>query len=140
MNTNYLEIESLNPMLWGKSGWIFLNSIALTYNPKYKDNYRLFIQQLPYILPCKTCGDNLKNNMDTLDQALENKQSFLNWLLMIRNSIYKEQNRPQKTLNDNLTEIFENRRGNSYNQSFNRFVIFSLIVLIAIVCYFIYKR
>jgi hypothetical protein len=138
---NYLEIESLNPMLWGKSGWIFLNSIALTYNPKYKDNYKMFIQQLPYTLPCKTCGENLKSNMDTLDSALQNKESFLKWLLMIRNSIYKEQNRPLKTLNDNILEIFENKKlkpDSSIN--FNYIVIITLISMICIVCYVIYTK
>ena len=63
MIDKYLEINSIDPIFWGKSGWIFLNSIALTYKPENKENYKLFIEQLPYILPCKTCGENLKKNL-----------------------------------------------------------------------------
>ena len=64
MIDKYLEIKSISPEYWGKSGWIFLNSIALTYKPEYKEIYKKFIMQLPVILPCLKCGENLKNNMD----------------------------------------------------------------------------
>ena len=133
-----LEIDSLNPTIWGKSGWVFLNSVALTYRPEHKEKYKLFIQQLPYILPCIKCGQNLINNLDTLDKALESKESFMKWLLMIRNSIYKEQNRPTKTLDDNLREIFHKQP--EKNNRYDNFIIFVLILLILIVSYFIYNN
>ena len=36
----YNDINSINPKYWGKSGWIFLNSIALTYKPENKEKYK----------------------------------------------------------------------------------------------------
>ncbi len=145
MNSNRLSIEkidSLNPMIWGKSGWVFLNSIALTYRPEHKERYKLFIQQLPFILPCIKCGQNLVNNLDTLDQALENKQSFMKWLLDVRNSIYIEQNRPIKTLDDNIIEIFHHskNKNESQNQYDNAIIIILSLMIIGVVCYICTKK
>ena len=92
MLDKYFEIKSIDPIYWGKHGWIFLNSIALTYNPNNKEHYKNFILQLPYILPCKSCGENLKNNLCSLDYALNSKENFLNWLISIRNEINDSNN------------------------------------------------
>lgn len=111
MLESYLDIKSIDPSYWGQSGWVFLNSIALTYEPKYKENYKNFILQLPYILPCKTCGENLKKNINTLDDALESKEKLLKWLLNIRNSIYEDNNQinKKKNLHDIFNEIFHKK-------------------------------
>jgi len=103
----YKSIDSIKPMYWGKCGWKFLNSIALTYKPEYKENYKLFFSQLQYILPCYECGLDIKNSMHLLDDALKNKESLLLWLLNIRNNIYIKQNRPTKTLTDTFNEIYK---------------------------------
>jgi len=94
-------------LYWGKCGWKFLNSIALTYKPEYKENYKLFFSQLQYILPCRECGLDIKNSMYLLDDALKSKESLLLWLLNIRNNIYIKQNRPTKTLTDTFNEIYK---------------------------------
>jgi hypothetical protein len=103
----YKSIDSINPLYWGKCGWKFLNSIALTYKPEFKENYKLFFSQLQYILPCRECGLDIKNSMYLLDDALKNKESLLLWLLNIRNNIYIKQNRPTKTLTDTFNEIYK---------------------------------
>ena len=46
MIDKFLNINSIDPNYWGKSGWIFLNSIALTYKPEYKESYKEFILKL----------------------------------------------------------------------------------------------
>ena len=87
---------------------------------------------LPYVLPCKSCGLHLKNNLDTLDKALENKESLLNWLLTIRNSIAIEQKRKTNTIIDNFNEIF-NKNNNNYKIYF-----FIVLLIVLIIIYFIY--
>lgn len=132
MIDKFLEIKSIDPEYWGKSGWIFLNSIALTYEPTYKENYRQFILQLPYILPCKTCGENLKKNISTLDHALESKENFIFWLINVRNEIYIDNHIDwkQKNFDETLDEIFysHSKKVNIYWLMF--FSIFVLIMLI----------
>jgi hypothetical protein len=132
MIDNFLEIKSIDPDYWGKSGWIFLNSIALTYDPSNKEHYRQFILQLPYILPCKTCGDNLKKNMDNLDEALESKENLILWLINLRNEIYTSNHTEwkQKNFNSTFDEIFYtySTKVNMYWWIF--FCVFVLIMLI----------
>jgi hypothetical protein len=136
MLDRYLDIKSLDPILWGKSGWIFLNSIALTYKIEHKENYKQFILQLPYILPCTSCGKNLKDNMASLDDALESKENFLNWLLKIRNSINKEHNRPELTLDSNINEIFSNMNKLNYNS----YIMITLSFIILVFLILLYKH
>ena len=99
---------------------------------------KIFIQQLPYILPCKTCGANLINNIEQIDEALETKESFLTWLMKLRNDIYKEQNRPTKTLNDNINEIFSIK----YTYTPEAYTIFITILsgIVLLILIFLFKK
>ena len=130
MLDNYFEIKSIDPIYWGKHGWIFLNSIALTYNPLYKEQYKTFIEQLPYVLPCKSCGENLKNNMCNLDYALNSKENFINWLINIRNEIYDDIGIPQnkKNIKSTFDEIFFIHSNNIY-----LWISLSIIILIVLI-------
>lgn len=138
MIDQYLDIKSIDPIYWGKCGWIFLNSIALTYRPEYKDKYKIFIEQLPYILPCKTCGANLLKNIGELDQALNSKENFLFWLLKIRNEIYKEQNRPEKTMKENFDEIFSIKY--LYTTEIHTVMITIVSFILLIIMIFMFKK
>jgi hypothetical protein len=132
MIDNYFDIKSIDPIYWGKHGWIFLNSIALTYNPIYKEKYKIFIEQLPYVIPCKSCGEKLKNNMSSLDNALNSKENFLMWLINIRNEIYDEIGIPQnkKNIKSSVDEIFILDKNNIYLWiSLSIIILFILIIL-----------
>lgn len=132
MIDKFLEIKSIDPEYWGKSGWIFLNSIGLTYDSKYKEQYRQFILQLPYILPCKTCGENLKKNIPTLDNALETKENFISWLINVRNGIYKDNHEEwkQKNFKNTVDEIFYSysTKVNLYWWLFFYFLVFIMLI------------
>lgn len=135
MIDKFLDIKSINPEYWGKSGWIFINSIVLTYKPEKKEAYKQFILQLPIILPCKTCGENLRKNLSTLDDALLSKESLLNWFIGVRNDIYKDNNTPwkQKNIKETFDEIFY-----SHNNNVNMYwwIFFSVLVLIMLLYLF----
>lgn len=135
MIDKFLDIKSIDPEYWGKSGWIFINSVALTYKPEQKEAYKQFILQLPIILPCKTCGENLRKNLSTLDDALLSKESLINWFISVRNSIYKDNNTPwkQKNIKETFDEIFY-----SHNNNVNMYwwIFFSVLVLIMLLYLF----
>jgi hypothetical protein len=135
MIDNYFNIKSIDPMYWGKSGWIFLNTIALTYDVSLKEHYKLLIEQLPYILPCKTCGNNLKKNMYSLDEALESKENFLSWLINIRNEIYIDNNESEKrkTLQTTFSEIFYINSCNDYTKYLYLLSLIFLVIILTIV-------
>jgi hypothetical protein len=132
MIDNYFDINSIDPIYWGKHGWIFLNSIALTYNPAYKENYKNFIEQLPYIIPCKSCGEKLRSNMSTLDNALNSKENLLNWLINIRNEIYDEIGIPQnkKNVKSSVDEIFLINSNNNYLWLCSSMIILIILIIL----------
>ena len=136
---NYKDITTIDSKYWGRCGWIFLNSIALTYDDTLKEKYKQFILTLPYILPCKKCGYHLKesiNKIKNIDNILKNKETFIIWLLEIRNNICKEQNRDTKTINDELNEIFDKSEDNEI-----KYIVIVLVILIIIYfLYFFYKK
>ena len=135
MIDRFLEINSIDPEYWGKSGWIFLNSIALTYKPEHKEKYRQFILQLPWILPCKSCGHNLTKNIDSLDSALESKENLIKWLINVRNGVYIDNGTPwkQKNVKETFNEIFY-----TYSSNVNAYwwLFFSILVLIVLIYLF----
>ena len=137
MIDKFLDIKSIDPQYWGKSGWIFINSIALTYKPELKEAYKQFILQLPIILPCKTCGENLRKNLSTLDDALVSKESLINWFIVVRNGIYRDNNTPwkQKNIKETFDEIFY-----LHNDNVNMYcwIFFSILVLIMLLYMFKY--
>lgn len=135
MIDKFLDIKSIDPEYWGKSGWIFVNSVALTYKPEQKEAYKQFILQLPIILPCKTCGENLRKNLSTLDDALVSKESLINWFIGVRNGIYKDNNTPwkQKNIKETFDEIFYSH---SKNVNMYWWIFFSILVLIMLLYLF----
>ena len=132
MIDNFLEIKSIDPSYWGKSGWIFLNSIALTYKLENKEKYKVFFEQLPYILPCRTCGENLFKNMSSLDDALENKEKLIKWLIDLRNAIYEDNLIPQnkKTMNETFNEIFTDNTNMTCVYLIGLFLILVLLIFL----------
>ena len=98
-----LDINQINPKYWGNHGWIFLNSIGLTFNPDNKTDYEQFYSLLGKLLPCSKCKQHINNNLDKLPEALDNKVSLLNWLLDLRNGV---KNSKKNNLNDLYNEIF----------------------------------
>ena len=135
-NSNSLnidKIDNIEPKYWGKNGWIFLDSIALTYKPEMKDKYKIFFEQLPYILPCEKCGEKMLNSVEKLDDALVSKEALMNWLLDIRNEVYISQGRKKTTLISNINEIFESHKSNVI------VVLYFVIIIILITIFYLTK-
>lgn len=139
MIDKFLNINSIDPNYWGKSGWIFLNSMALTYKPEHKESYKEFILKLPIVLPCNSCGENLKKKINSIDEALLSKENLINWFIEIRNEIYKNNNEcwKQKNFKDTIDEIFY-----LHSSSFNiyLYIFFLLLLLILLLYFFIIQK
>lgn len=134
---NIENITSLNPLYWGKSGWIFLFSIALTYDINKREIYEKFFVSLKDVLPCYGCRVNYnKKLIDMNKNVFNSKENLLNWLLNIRNSIAKDNGVRLMTLEDVLTEI--NFRDNKNN--YLLYYVLIIIIIIIIVIIKIYKN
>ena len=127
----YLQIKGIQPSVWGKSGWIFLNSVALVYDVSKRKYYKNFFTSLSHVLPCEDCGKNLEKALPGLDDALNSKKSLLEWLLNIRNGVKADNGLKEKiTLKQMILEIFE-----THNSSYNYIWVFILILILILLIY-----
>ena len=67
---DYLSGDGMLTSVWGPSMWHFLHIMSFNYpinpTPEDKTNYRNFILNLRYVLPCKYCRQNLTNNLKSM--------------------------------------------------------------------------
>jgi len=79
--------------IWGQFSWQFLHVIALGYpnEPTNEDieNYRIFIEKLQFILPCKECRNNFAFHLKKFPvlKYLENSDKLFEWIVTIQNNI-----------------------------------------------------
>ena len=70
-----------------------------------------------------------------MDDALKSKDKLLTWLLKIRNEIYTNQNKGNKTINHNINEIYHPQ-----NISNGNLVLFLLMVIIILIVKYEYSK
>jgi hypothetical protein len=82
--------------VWGPSLWHYLHTISFNYpvNPtkREKKHYKNFIYSLKYVLPCKYCRENLKNNLKSLpltQERLKNRHNFSKYIYELHEHINK---------------------------------------------------
>lgn len=82
-----------SPRLWGRSGWTFLEFIALGY-PDYptkedKEHYKELYYNLKYTIPCKECRDNYNMHIKEtpIDIYLKSSYSLYEWVIIMRNKV-----------------------------------------------------
>ena len=86
----------LSPEIWGSNGWLFLDSICLSYplNPtdEIRENYKSFFNLLPEMLPCDKCRNHLKHYITKYplnDNILKSKDNLILWILNAHNNVNK---------------------------------------------------
>ena len=128
--------NGISPKYWGKSLWIFLNSIAFVYEPKLQyEEFKTFFTNLGNILPCDKCSSHYNNFLSDLEYGLESKTNLIEWLLKIRNDINAKSNKKILTYCDILEELYfpntcENNTNNINNMNSSCLIccLFSVII------------
>ena len=63
---DYKSGDGMLTTVWGPSLWHYLHTMSFNYpnqpTKKDKENYKKFILQLKYVLPCDHCHKNLVKN------------------------------------------------------------------------------
>jgi hypothetical protein len=76
---DYRSSDGMVTKIWGPALWHSLHTISFNYpvHPSLEDkkNYRHFILNLQYVLPCKYCRINLKNNFKKLPLRMSNMKN-----------------------------------------------------------------
>jgi hypothetical protein len=94
----------MNPDIWGPPAWKFLHSVPTNYplNPttQDKEQYKLFFEQLCYVLPCIDCCFNYQKELklNNIDDALESREKLFKWVVDLHNSVNKRLNKKEMSL------------------------------------------
>ena len=89
---------SFHPTLWGSLMWTMLHFITMSYPIDPDDTtimkYGIWFEHLADILPCRSCGENLRLNMKRLqyDRAthLHTRDTFVRFVCDLHNCVNRE--------------------------------------------------
>jgi hypothetical protein len=85
----------MDPKIWGPSFWFILHTISMNYpenpTPEQKRRYYEFYDSLKHILPCTSCKEHYKQNLEKLPLTpyLDTKKSLISWVIMLHNRVNK---------------------------------------------------
>lgn len=92
----YTSGDGMLTTVWGPSMWHYLHTMSFNYpnNPtkEEKKQYKNFILQLQYVLPCKYCRVNLKNNfkhMPIKECHMKNRFTFSKYIYDLHEFVNK---------------------------------------------------
>lgn len=116
-----MEIEAIDPNIWGPSAWNFIHYVALAYpmkpSEKKKQEYFNFYNNLHTILPCPSCSDNYKEHLKEIPltkDIFENNESLFRWTVQIHNLVNKDKNKKEYTFEEAL-DIYINPKKETYD-------------------------
>lgn len=112
----------MDPKVWGRSGWIFLFSVALCFpeNPSFQQihNYTRFFNYLQYVLPCEICRLHYAGHLNQvkIDQYVTSRDNLFLWVLKVHNLVNKQTGKPSITRADVLRIYFDDNISLSESQ------------------------
>lgn len=84
----------MDPSEWGPGGWKLLHSITYA-QPKYPNreqqkHINRFFESLPFVLPCKKCGEHFLKFMKQYPIPSHNRTKLCRWLVDAHNNANKK--------------------------------------------------
>ncbi len=121
------ELNSSDGMLtkvWGPCMWFFLHTISFNYpvNPSQleKEKYRDFILNLMYVLPCKYCRINLKNNLKKHPLTIgimKNRDTFSKYIYDLHQDVNRMLKKKTNITYKMVRNKYENYRARCLNKT-----------------------
>lgn len=99
----------LSPDHWGPYVWAAIHLICLgapdTLDASQQQAYRSFFNQLPYVIPCSTCANHLRENLSKvpIDNALTGNKELFAWSVKLHNLVNMQLKKPEVSLEDATT-------------------------------------
>ena len=94
--SDYMSGDGMLTNVWGPSMWHFLHTMSFNYpvspTDEDKKNYKAFITNLQYTLPCKFCRINLVKNLKELpmtNAVMKSRATFSRYVYDLHNLINK---------------------------------------------------
>lgn len=114
---HYSSGNGMLTSVWGPPLWHFLHTMSFNYPVKptknEKKNYRNFILQLKYILPCRYCRENLRKNLKVhplLMRDMKNRETFSRWVYELHEIVNKMLGKKSGLSYNDVRDRYENFR------------------------------
>jgi len=108
MNTEKKTFTAIDPRLWGKSTWEFLDTIVATYphekpSLEHRDAVFTLMDSLAVLLPCPLCREHYKDfrKRNSLSEALNSRDSFIDFYYNFQKEIAERNNTKLRFNNTN---------------------------------------
>jgi len=113
----YNSGDGMLTTVWGPSMWHYLHTMSFNYPVEptlnEKKNYRDFVINLQYVLPCKYCRMNLSRNFKQMPlkmSTMENRESFSKYIYELHELINKMLNKKSNLKYCDVRERYEHFR------------------------------
>ena len=116
-NKDFTSGDGMLTSVWGPSFWLVLHTISFNYpiepSKTDKKNYRDFVLQLKYVLPCKYCRINLRKNFKQLPlymKHMKNRDTFSRYIYDLHELINKMLGKKSGLSYDDVRQRYEHFR------------------------------
>lgn len=114
---DYSSGDGFLTSVWGPPAWFFLHTISFNYpvNPteEQKKQYKEFILSLQYVLPCRYCRENLKENLKLMpltNDKLESRCTFSRYIYDLHELVNKRLGKKSGLSYNDVKERYEHFR------------------------------
>ena len=114
---DYNSGDGMLTTVWGPAQWHFLHTMSFNYpvnpTPQDKKNYRDYIINLQYVLPCKYCRINLTNNLNKKPIQMcdmKNRETFSRYVYELHETVNKMLNKKSNLSYCEVRERYEHFR------------------------------
>ena len=131
--------------IWGPHYWFFLHTLAFTYptypNDVVKKKYYDTIQNFPFFIPHDPISKYFTELLTIypIKSYLDNKASLIRWVHFIHNKINTKLEKPQLSLEDFYVKYYKQYKPKTQYRRV-KYLGSIVIILCAILCYFLYKK
>lgn len=116
-NQDFTSGDGMLTSVWGPSFWHVLHTISFNYpvepTKADKKNYRDFVLQLKYVLPCKYCRINLRKNFKELPlymKHMKSRDTFSRYIYELHELINKMLGKKSGLSYDDVRQRYEHFR------------------------------
>ena len=116
---DYESDMGFSTYIWGPAFWHVLHTISFNYPVKPtkedKKNYITFIKSLQFVLPCGSCRENFKKNINAKEtkltmKVMKNRESLSRWLNNLHNTINKQLGKDVNVKYEDSRDFYEQFR------------------------------
>ena len=123
---DYQSGDGMLTSVWGPPLWHYLHTMSFNYpvKPSFteKKRYMKFMLQLMYVLPCKYCRTNLKNNYKVMPltmKHMKNRHTFSLYVYDLHERINSQLGKESNLTYENVRNRYEHFRARCGKKSKN---------------------